>query len=171
MIENAWISKLFLDVAFTWRPRELSCYYCIKRFSVLREINSRFQFVAKLNDRCFVWFPAARLVPIQISINLGKTFLRISSIRKIAVTCMNLGESLCISTFFYFLRFLTLSIERFKFFVLIYFEWSDTENQQLLLCVIVLFDYLYSTANYLEFTLKIGKARVCRYNFVKLKHA
>ena len=35
---------------------------------------------------------------IQISINLGETFRRISSIRKIAVTC----ESLCISTSFLF---------------------------------------------------------------------
>ena len=39
-------------------------------------------------------------VSIQISINLGKTFLRISSIRKIAD--LNLGESLCISAFFLF---------------------------------------------------------------------
>ena len=35
-------------------------------------------------------------VSIQISINLGKTFLRISSMRK------NLGKSLCICTFFLF---------------------------------------------------------------------
>ena len=53
-------------------------------------------FVAKLGDRCFYCFPAAMLVPIrmknqhggpiQISINLGKKFLRISCIRKIAMT-------------------------------------------------------------------------------------
>ena len=41
-------------------------------------------------------------VSIQISINLGKKFFRISSIRKIAVTSVNLGERVCIFTFFLF---------------------------------------------------------------------
>ena len=40
-------------------------------------------------------------VSIQISINLGKAFLRLSLIRTIAVT-WNLGESLCISIFVLF---------------------------------------------------------------------
>ena len=64
---------------------------------------------------------------IQISINLGKTFLRISSIRKIAMTP---GESLCISTFF---LFPDSGLNLFHGFdsILIYFEWRDTENQQL----------------------------------------
>ena len=65
-------------------------------------------------------------VPIQISINLEKTFLRISSIRKICCD-LNLGESLTISTFFLFpdsgLNLMN------DFFMLIYFEWRDTENQ------------------------------------------
>ena len=29
-----------------------------------------------------------------------------------------------------FLRFWTLSIEQFLIFILVYFEWRDTENQQ-----------------------------------------
>ena len=49
-------------------------------------------------------------VSIQISINLGKTFLRISRIRNIRDCDLNLGEGLCI---FSFPRFWTLSIERF----------------------------------------------------------
>ena len=47
--------------------------------------------MAKLSDRCFCWVGAhlgghQHGGSIQISINLGKAFLRISSIRKIAVT-------------------------------------------------------------------------------------
>ena len=56
-------------------------------------------------------------VSIQISINLGKTFLRISRIRNIPMYMYLLS----------FPRFWTLSI----FFFFIYFEWPDTENQQL----------------------------------------
>ena len=64
-------------------------------------------------------------VSIQISINLGKTFLLISSVRKL--------ESWRESLHIYLLsisRFQTYSIEWFLFFILIYFEWRDTENQQ-----------------------------------------
>ena len=65
-------------------------------------------------------------VSIQISINLGKKFLRISSIRKFA---MNFGKSLCIVTFFLFsdsgLNYWTVFI-----IILIYSEWRDSENQQ-----------------------------------------
>ena len=67
-------------------------------------------------------------VSIQISINLGNTFLRISSISKIAVP-ESWRESLHIYLLS-FLRFWTSSIERFLFFIMIYFEWRDTENQQ-----------------------------------------
>ena len=52
--------------------------------------------VAKLSDRCFYWFPDVSVgahldrhqhgVSLQISINLGKAFLRISRLRKIAMT-------------------------------------------------------------------------------------
>ena len=43
-----------------------------------------------------------RGVAIQISINLGKTFLRISCIRKINYCDLKLGESVCLFTFFLF---------------------------------------------------------------------
>ena len=64
------------------------------RFWVIREINSRF--CSKTQWQMFLLVSGRHVgahvhghqhgVSIQISINLGKTFLRISSIRKIAVT-------------------------------------------------------------------------------------
>ena len=45
---------------------------------------------------------ARLIVPNQMNTNLGKTFLPISSIRKIAVTRTDFGESVCIVTFFLF---------------------------------------------------------------------
>ena len=44
---------------------------------------------------------------------------------------LNLGESLCISTFFLFPVSGLNLLNAFDFFILIYFEWRDTENQQL----------------------------------------
>ena len=41
-------------------------------------------------------------VSIQIAISLGKTFLRISRIRNIARSGLNLGEGLCICSSFHF---------------------------------------------------------------------
>ena len=41
-------------------------------------------------------------VSIQISINLGQTFLRISRIRNLPLIDLNLGEGLCIFTSFHF---------------------------------------------------------------------
>ena len=58
-------------------------------------------------------------VSIQISINLGKKFLRISCIRKI-------GESLSILTSFLFSDSGLNLLNGFDF----YFECRDTENQQ-----------------------------------------
>ena len=43
---------------------------------------------------------------------------------------LNLGESLCISTFFLFPDSRLNPLNSFYFFILIYFEWRDTENQQ-----------------------------------------
>ena len=74
-------------------------------FLVLREINSRF--CSKTQWQMSLLVSGRHVgallggVSIQISINLGKTFLRISPIRKIAVTWI-LARSLCISTFFLF---------------------------------------------------------------------
>ena len=52
------------------------------RFLVLREVNS--SFCSKTQWQMFL-LVSAHVVPIQIPINLGNTFLRISSIRKIVV--------------------------------------------------------------------------------------
>ena len=61
---------------------------------------------------------------IQISINLGKKFLRI--LHKKNCYDLKLGESLCIFTFFLFSESGLYLLNGFDF----YFEWRDTENQQ-----------------------------------------
>ena len=53
-------------------------------------------------------------ISIQISINLGKTFVCISSIRKISVTWI-LARVFAYLRSSFFLRFWTLSVERFLF--------------------------------------------------------
>ena len=69
-------------------------------------------------------------VSIQISINLGKKFLRISRIRKIAVT------RILAKVFAYLPSFISQILDFIYWpvliFILIYFELRDTENQQLL---------------------------------------
>ena len=67
-------------------------------------------------------------VSIQISINLGKTFLRISRIRNILVTWF-------LARFFVYLPPFISQILDFIYwtvliFILIYFEWRDSENLQ-----------------------------------------
>ena len=125
VIDYAWISKLLRDAAFTWRARKLSCWLkewlisgnlaiwtvhvlekvlFLKCFWVLEEINSRF--CSKTQWQMFLLVSGCHVgahmdghqhgVSIQISINLGKKFLRISWERKIALT------RICISTFFHF---------------------------------------------------------------------
>ena len=68
-------------------------------------------------------------VSIQISTNLGKTFLRISRIRNIPLIC-DLAR-----VFAYLLPFTSQILDFITttvlIFILIYFEWRDTENQQL----------------------------------------
>jgi len=68
-------------------------------------------------------------VSIQISINLGKKFLRISCIRKIAVT------RILDRVFEYLLSFISQILDFIYWtvliFILMYSEWRDTENQQL----------------------------------------
>ena len=68
-------------------------------------------------------------VYIQSSINLGKTFPRISRIR-------NIPSTQILARFFVYLLPFTSQILDFicrmvLIFILIYFEWRDTENQQL----------------------------------------
>jgi len=67
-------------------------------------------------------------VSIQISINMGRIFLRISRIRKIVVTRL-------LARVFAYLPFFISQILDFNYwpvliFILIYFELRDTENQQ-----------------------------------------
>jgi len=68
-------------------------------------------------------------VSIQIIINLGKKFLRISRTRKIAVTRM------LARVFAYLPSFISQILDFIYWpvwiFILIYFELRDTENQQL----------------------------------------
>ena len=67
-------------------------------------------------------------VSIQISINLGNKFLRISRIRKIAVT------RILARVFAYLPSFISQILDSIYWpvliFILIYFELRDTENQQ-----------------------------------------
>ena len=68
-------------------------------------------------------------LPIQISINLGKTFLRISCIRIISVTRLLARVFAYLPSFIsHILDFIYWTV---LIFILIYFEWRDTENQQL----------------------------------------
>ena len=67
-------------------------------------------------------------VSIQSSINLGKTFPRISRIRMIPSTQI-------LTTVFVYLppfisQILNVICPMVLIFILIYFEWCDTENQQ-----------------------------------------
>ena len=108
VIDYAWICKLLGDGAFTWRPRELSCWLVSLNlnnsrigekvlflcFWVPREINFRFcsktqwqMFLVGFRPTC--WCPSEgcqRGLSVQISTNLGKIFLRISCSKNIAAT-------------------------------------------------------------------------------------
>jgi len=63
-------------------------------------------------------------VSVQISINLGKKFIRISCIRKIAVT--RILARVLPSFIYQILNFIHWTV---LIFILLYFEWRDTENQ------------------------------------------
>ena len=83
-------------------------------------------------------------VSIQSSLNLGKKFLRISCLRKIAVTWILVRIFAYLPSFFSQIRgfiYWTALI-----FVLIYFEWCDTENQ---LGEVSIFPLFYSNSNIL----------------------
>ena len=68
-------------------------------------------------------------VTIQISINLSNIFLRISSIRKIAVAWISARVFAYLLSFFS--QILDVIYWTVLIFILIYSEWRDTENQQL----------------------------------------
>ena len=93
------------------------------RFWVLREINSRF--CSKTQWQMFL-LVSGRHVGAHLGGHQHGGSIQIS------ITCdLNLGESICISTFFVFPDCGRNLFTRFWFFILIYFEWRDTENQQL----------------------------------------
>ena len=106
-------------------------------------------FIAKLGNRCFCWFPSAMLELIrmissmalstQSSINLGKTFPQISRIRIVPST------QILARVFVYLPPFISQILDfiyrMVLIFILIYFEWRDTENQQYLLSIIVVKDF------------------------------
>ena len=68
-------------------------------------------------------------VSIQSSINLGKTFPRISHIRIIIASTQILARVFVHLTPF-ISQILDLSCRMVLIFILIYFEWRDAENQQ-----------------------------------------
>ena len=105
------VYTLMWDKAFFYRRQALGFYWPW-------EISSRF--CIQLSDRCFSWFPTAMLV----SINLGRKFFRISCIRKIAATWIL--ARVCIFTFFPFQDSGLYLLRGFDIFILIYFEWRDS---------------------------------------------
>ena len=120
-MEYAWISNLLRDTAFKWRPRELSCtlkkwlilgdfanFTVLVLVKLLPDLNVYFlegwihDFVAKLGNRYFCWFPATMLVPLrwastykalQIYVKLSPNISHIKN-----CTDLNSGEGLCIFT-------------------------------------------------------------------------
>ena len=67
-------------------------------------------------------------VSVQSSINLGKTFPRISRIRIIPSTQIFARDSLCLPPFIS--QILDFICRMILILILIYFGWRDTENQQ-----------------------------------------
>ena len=67
-------------------------------------------------------------VSIQIPINLGKTFLRISSILNIPLTWILARVVIYLPPFI--VQILDFIYPTVLIFILIYFEWCDTDNQQ-----------------------------------------
>ena len=73
-------------------------------------------------------------VSIQISISLGKAFLRISRIRNIPLSWILARVFVYVPPFIsQILDFIYWTV---LIFILIYFEWRDTENQQLHLQIV-----------------------------------
>ena len=76
------------------------------------------------------WLPAWHLHTKVISINLGKKVTPLIFHKKHCCD-LNLSESLCTFTFCLFIDSrLNLDYWLVFIFILIYFEWHDTENQQ-----------------------------------------
>ena len=110
-------------------------YYCYVFEFFERKIQA---FVSKLSDRCFCcfrppcWCPSRWAPAWRLHTNLYKFGENVSPHISNKKNCcdLNLGESLCIATFFLFPDSRPNLLNGFDFFILIYFEWRDTENQQ-----------------------------------------
>ena len=90
--------------------------------------------MAKVGKRCFCWFPVrhvgAHLGGYQhgVSIQIPKTFLRISRIRNIPLTRTLARVFAYVPPFI--CQNLDVNYRAVLIFISIYFEWRDTENQQ-----------------------------------------
>ena len=117
MLVKKWLILENLAI-WTFLVLEKVLFWC---FWVPREMNSRFcgKTVTDVSVGVF----------LQFSINLGKKFPRISSIRKIAVTWI-LARVFAYLQFF-FSHILDFIYWKVLIFILIYSEWRGTENQQL----------------------------------------
>ena len=84
-------------------------------------------------------------VSIQISINLGKKFLRICCLGKIVVTWILARVFAYLPSFFsQILDFIYWTVLTF---ILIFFEWRDTENQKTFYTLAVLVGKMYCFNN------------------------
>ena len=98
---------------------------------------SKHAFVPKLGNRCFCWFSSAMLLPIQVGTSMASPplyiWVQISRIRNILLTWI-------LARIFVYLPSFISQIPDLVYwtvliFILIYFEWRDTQNQQYLLGV------------------------------------
>ena len=75
-------------------------------------------------------------VSIQISINLSKTFPRISRMRIIPSTVIQILARVFVYLPPFISQILDFIYRLVLIFILIYFEWRDTENQQFMLQIL-----------------------------------
>ena len=122
VMDYAWIFKLLCDAAFTWRPRELSCW--LQKWLVSGDLAIWTVRLCKNVNQMLMLFSSPRInspivpkllvsrrhvgahpdglqhgVSIQISINLGKTFLCISGRRKNVTWILARGFAYLLSVF------------------------------------------------------------------------
>ena len=97
-------------------------------------------FVAKLGRRCFWWFPSAMTVPIQVGISMASLYkflyIWVKHFFGYLAYEIFLSPKFCWGSLYIYLLsfpgFWTFIYWTVLIFILIYFEWGDTENQQLL---------------------------------------
>ena len=144
-MDYAWIPKVLRDAAFTGRPSwefgYPNCSSCIRKSIILMFLSSlrdKFTLLCKPQWQMFLLVSGRHVgahpdghqhgVSTQISIKLGKKFLRISCVRKTVVTWILARVFVYLPSFCS--QFLDFVYWRILILILIYFEWRDTENQQ-----------------------------------------